>query len=596
MIIEIRNQLLNNITTFLHKININGKERNVLSHDIIFSIIPMNNKKISFRSLFSHKYRLDSYDAIEKKSMLNIWKCEKLIRNYYNISENETLYMFRLDISFNELYIPIVEYEIYSEEKKIKLDLNYCKSIIINQINNINITENNLQKHLSSSELYNDKCYSYENEGTDLILKDRRKEYIEKNLSLCENNCYNDIYDSDSKTIICTCNIKTRSRLYSDIRDDLFKLMINFKDIKDIININVIKCWNLLFNKNGIRNNIGNYIILIIILIHIILLFYINKDRKIFFGRIKNIIQNAQFDIQNKDIKKKKRSIKNKKTVKQDSTVKEFNQIIVDKNFKIKTYSKSKMLTESFDIPSINIINNNKELNFNNNCIIYNDKELNILEYNKAIKIDKRNYIKYYISLLKTKHPLIFTFYTNNDYNSKNMKICLFSFSFGLLCTINALFFNEDTIHKIYQDKGAFNFIYKIPKILYSTLITSAINNIASEFSLSENNIINLKKEKEITNESINKLIKKLILKIILYFIFAFILLIIFWFYLSCFCIVYPNSQIQLMEGTLISFGISLLYPFFLELLPGIFRIISINNTKKNHQCMYKISKIIQSL
>ena len=46
----------------------------------------------------------------------------------------------------------------------------------------------------------------------------------------------------------------------------------------------------------------------------------------------------------------------------------------------------------------------------------------------------------------------------------------LFFFSFSSDLTINALFFNDDIMHKIYQDKGKYNFFYQIPQILYSSL------------------------------------------------------------------------------------------------------------------------------
>ena len=62
--------------------------------------------------------------------------------------------------------------------------------------------------------------------------------------------------------------------------------------------------------------------------------------------------------------------------------------------------------------------------------IDYNDYELNNLKYKEALKLDKRNYINFYLSLLRTKHALIFTFYTKTDYNSRYIKICLFFFLF----------------------------------------------------------------------------------------------------------------------------------------------------------------------
>ena len=98
----------------------------------------------------------------------------------------------------------------------------------------------------------------------------------------------------------------------------------------------------------------------------------------------------------------------------------------------------------------------------------YNEEELNNLPYKLALKFDKRTYWEYYISLLKTKHIIIFTFCYNKDYNSKIIKIDLFFISFILSYTINALFYSDSTMHKIYEDQGSYNFVYQLPQIIYS--------------------------------------------------------------------------------------------------------------------------------
>ena len=66
--------------------------------------------------------------------------------------------------------------------------------------------------------------------------------------------------------------------------------------------------------------------------------------------------------------------------------------------------------------------------------------ELNNLLYNEVLKKDKRNYFEYYISLLKTKHLIIFSFCLFNNFNSKFIKIDLFFFTFEIYFTINTLF------------------------------------------------------------------------------------------------------------------------------------------------------------
>ena len=88
-----------------------------------------------------------------------------------------------------------------------------------------------------------------------------------------------------------------------------------------------------------------------------------------------------------------------------------------------------------------NRINSSIIFKHKNKRVSFIDKEINSLVYEEALKYDKRTYLQYYISLLKLKHLLIFTFITKNDYNSRSIKICLFTFSFSLLYTINSFFF-----------------------------------------------------------------------------------------------------------------------------------------------------------
>ncbi len=219
---------------------------------------------------------------------------------------------------------------------------------------------------------------------------------------------------------------------------------------------------------------------------------------------------------------------------------------------------------------------------------------MNEFTYKKALKYDKRNYCQFYFSLLKTKYILIFTFYTSNDYNSKIIKIFLFLFSFVSYLTINTLFFYDSTMHKIYVENGKYNFIYQIPNILYSTMIASILNIIVSTLSLTERRILEFKKMKTNINKEMLNLIKFIKIKLALFFFLSFIVLFFFWFYVSCFCVVYINTQMHLIKDTLISFGLSMIYPLGIYLIPGIFRIPSLKAKKNDKECLYQMSKMIQ--
>ena len=137
---------------------------------------------------------------------------------------------------------------------------------------------------------------------------------------------------------------------------------------------------------------------------------------------------------------------------------------------------------------------NNKDILINNNELFFTDLEINSFSFEEAILNDKRTFFQYYISLIKTKQLLIFTFYPNNDNNSKIIKICLFLFSISSLYLINALFFTDKTMHKIYVNRGIFDFIYLIPQMIYSTIISSIINALVKFLSLINKIIINIKK------------------------------------------------------------------------------------------------------
>ena len=224
----------------------------------------------------------------------------------------------------------------------------------------------------------------------------------------------------------------------------------------------------------------------------------------------------------------------------------------------------------------------------------YNDYEMNNLPYEEAIKIDKRTYWEYYLSLIKTKELLIFSFYLSTDYNLRTIKINLFFLTFALNLTVNACFFNDSTMHKIYQDEGSYNFLYQLPQIIYSLLITVLVKTILSMLSLTEKSIVKLKQEKKIDVNEFTKVNKCLKIKLIIFFALEFVFLLLFWYYLSCFCALYKNTQVHLIKDTLTSFALSLFYPFVLNLIPGLFRISSIKKKDKNSKCLYKTSQLLQ--
>ena len=387
-------------------------------------------------------------------------------------------------------------------------------------------------------------------------------------------------------------------------------LLNNFKNFKKISNIFVIKCYKLLFSKDGLKKNIASYLLIIFIAIVIAcIIFFVVKGYDIYKNKITDAVSQREiynkgdkiniikFDEPKKDVQKNEKSNAIHKS-KLSPEVDKIDVSNITKNEK-----KSKKSKKIKSAPQNISIQNSTERKINENelldeelIFVDNDYEINYLKYNHALKFDKRSFGKYYISLIRTKHIIIFTFYTNTDYNSRIVKLCLFLTSFSLYYTLNALFFNDSTMHRIYQDKGVFYFSYQLPQIIYSTIISSIISVIINMLSLSEKKVVEIKKIKNLET-AINRsksLLKCLKIKFSIFFILVMILLLLFWYYLSCFSAVFKNTQIFLIKDTIISFAISLIYPFLTLLIPCALRISALKDENKNKECLYKSSLILQ--
>ena len=432
-------------------------------------------------------------------------------------------------------------------------------------------------------------------------------------MSICENNCALAGYEKDTKKAKCECEIKLDQLNISEINNKSDLFYYNFSDKNTSTNMATMKCAYTLFTKDGIKSNIANYIFIIFITIFIItgILFYKcgfpfleDKMKEIINlkeEQNKNINKNETIDIKANDkyisnkIKKSKKGKKKKKKKKKKSNIIQLNS---GQNNNNKSLSKSELKASKeiiFNNKSINEKSCKKDkrnkLNHKNN---FNDYELNSLAYKDASKYDKRTYFKIYSSLIKIKHPIIFSFYPVKDYNSIITKIDLLLLSFSLYYFTNALFFDETIIHKIYEDKGIYNFIYLVPFITYSFIISHTLSIIIKYFSLSERNIYEIKSEHnfEIANDKIYNVRRRLIIKYICFYILGTLFLLFLWYYLSSFGAVYKNTQIYLIKNTLISIGFSLVYPFIINILPAIIRIYSLKSSKR--EILYKISRIIQ--
>ena len=213
------------------------------------------------------------------------------------------------------------------------------------------------------------------------------------------------------------------------------------------------------------------------------------------------------------------------------------------------------------------------------------------MTYKEALKYDNRTFGEYYFSLIKTRNYIIFSFCPNTDYNSTIVKLSLFLIFFAMFYFINALFFDEPTIHQIYEDEGFYNFIYLVPHIFCSFAISHTINTVIKFIFLSERNISEIKRKKMIYDDTL-KIKRCLIIKYICFYCIGSVFLMFFWYYISSFGAVYQNTQIYLIKNTSISFAVALVYPFIINIFAAMLRNCALKG--KNNELLFKISRFCQ--
>ena len=550
-------------------------------------------------------------------SIIDLGECEEKLLKEYHL---DYLLILKIDTKLDDNTAVILNYEVYNPIDNQKLNLSLCSDMKIYTYSSYYPSEESLSKikQLSefgydlydiNNEFYQDICSSFTSEnGTDILLSDRKNDFYE-NISLCEKDCSYEGFDLEKNRIKCECPVKEEIKIEES---EPKQILEDFFDGSNFSNIKLLKCLKLVFSAKGQKNNIGSIIFIIIIIVLIILGIIYGINQEAFIIRNITKINNEKYKMNikynvyntlnnyNPNIKKEfsnpSKRQKNKRN--RDKKVVIFDYVnhnngtnsISNLGKKNNNYIyKSKLNTVTVQEREIN----KEKLNYD--IYNFNNEELNTLSYDMAFNYDKRTFFQYYMSLLKEKHLIIFTFCNSKDYNIFILKLSLLISSFSLYFTVNALFFNDNTMHDIYKQSGNASIISQISNIFYSTIISCFINIIIKKLGLSYNDMVKIKQIPNFT-ESLKQstlLLKKLKIKFTFFFLLILLFVSFFWYFIAAFCAVYKNTQKILIENTLSSFGLSLLYPFGLNLLPGIFRIPSLKSYSKCSKCCYFISKIL---
>ena len=588
-----------------YNIDLNVLEKsinNYLESGTIFNlpnsqVIVGNNISITLSSTRLEKEKnesiVDNGPPINE-SIIDISACEALLKKKYGIPEEEELIVVKGDTfkKLSESYLGnSVDYQLFSVSLGCFLPLSDCEAadtpvIVTNPFstqelvtelqNKIGaIVSNGYDPFNSESPFYNDICTPFTNEnGNDVLLNERRTDYFNENINICDKDCTFSHYDPKTKMYTCKCKIQIVGKESGENgtkSEDKYvekALPESFYKRQKNSNIEVIKCSSQVFSSSGQKKNFGSYCLITCFAGFLVtVVFYFVKGKEslnLIFSSLSNFSANPP-----KPQNKEKSKPKKEKTEKIKNPEKENYDDLMSKREKPKNPEKVQ-----------------KDL-------VLNDIELNGADYEIACKKDYRNYGQMYWSLLKNKQLFIFTFYTSNDHNLRVVKIALFILFISFYFAFTALFFNDNIMREIYTYKGNTNAAVHVPNIILSSFCCIIMNFIVRFVSLSERDISKITQEKNPDQRKAlaEKTRRALKIKLIILFAISGLLIGLCWYYVSAFCAVFKNSQGHYFTNLLIAFVVCNIWPCVTSLIPPIFRKKSLDDATS--PCMYKFSQII---
>ena len=514
------------------------------------------------------------------------------------------------------------------------------KESVISQLNNsafdlnsiLFLTQQNINIFNLSDEFYTNICYNFESpNGKDVPLRDRIHSFY-PNITLCDEGCINKGVNLTSMESICLC--KFNDLIRNEFIEDNAILSNTLGEITEIIsnsNLDVLKCYENVFKIKFIKKGYGGFIIFSIIFFEIILslifIFYdINMIRKYLYNltnyylylisdkkkniSLNNVIKNTRFltvgGIYNppKKILKREKSQKNLKVSIHFKTG-TFHKKRLDTNSrslslqksesagKLLKYSSSKDLRKfkKFNLFNYEEVHKRKKqeiLKAKNNCGNINMEEylkpdVNDMDYDDAIKFDKRKFFEYLIDKLKERQIILDIFFNKENLRPMTIKMMLFLLNVDLYFVINGLFFNEIYISELFNSTEEETFFSYFPRsidrLFYSTLVGVIIGIIIDCIFVEEKKIKRIFiREKEDPMElkyqiSINiKSIKK---RYTIFIFLCFFISIISWYYVSCFNNSYPGVKIEWIKSSITIIIIFQILSIIMAILDSILREIS---------------------
>ena len=224
-----------------------------------------------------------------------------------------------------------------------------------------------------------------------------------------------------------------------------------------------------------------------------------------------------------------------------------------------------------------------------------NEIDFNELLYSQALILDKRNFLKLFLSSFIVKINLIQIIFYPEEFTNFSITFNLFILSSFLEIFINSLLYTDEIVSNKYHNNGELEIITSLFLSIISNITSSLLIFIVKKFTQYYLLFNSMKKDLIIENNyliGMNNVFLYLKRNIFIFAIISFFLIFISFYYISIFCIMYYNSQLSLIYNYLLGIIESFCISFTSSIIVTILRIIGLKCKMKQ---IFEISKYIDN-
>ena len=226
---------------------------------------------------------------------------------------------------------------------------------------------------------------------------------------------------------------------------------------------------------------------------------------------------------------------------------------------------------------------NKAKISFEIDMTEYLNPDFDEMEYDDAIKLDKRSFCIFLIEKLKEKQIIMNTFYYKEKLIPMSIKIILLLLNIDLYFVINGLFFNEEYLSKLFnshEEETTFSFIPRsISRFFYSTMVGYIVGVIIDCIFIEEKKVKRtFLREKDNPLQlryEISTIIKSIKKRYTIFIFLCIFISIISWYYISCFNNTYPMIKMEWIKSSIIIIFIMHILSILFILLESILRSLS---------------------